>query len=447
MFENIIEQGAVSQLREDILCKRNAPSMLFFGPPESGKGSAALELARVLSCEEDASWKCSCSSCERHRYLQHDDLLVLGRRSFMSEINACCSVFLRSKNAASSKLLFFRSLRKLQIRFSPVLMEDDPKFGKISSVLQSLDEELDEFLSTNTETAEAAAIEKLCRNLVKDALALDSEGIGSIIPINHIRRAAYWCRLAPNGKKKTLIIENAENMREEARNSLLKLLEEPPSSVNIVLTAQRREAIIPTILSRLRPYRFLKRSAEGEKEVLRRVFQASDFISEDLQSNETGRSLISAYLDSFLPQNTEKLYPLAAWFIVSIARLAALSFKKNAAGIPLFITALGERYAPIADAAGFERSLKSTDIVKTLVSQSGNFEDDSFLHFLKLCLDFTGSVARDAEEPQYAAYNDIFKKYINETATAVDVLNQSTTLALEALLNNLKTVLVRGQYG
>jgi len=447
MFENIIEQGAVLQLRDDILCARNAPSMLFFGPSASGKGSAALELARVHSCEEDASWKCSCYSCERHRYLQHDDLLMLGKRSFLSEINACCSVLLRNQNAASAKLLFFRSLRKLQIRFSAILMEDDPKFGKISSVLQSLDEGLNEFLSTDTQAVDGAALEKLCRNLVKDALTLDSDGISSVIPINHIRRAAYWCRLAPNGKKKTLIIENAENMREEARNSLLKLLEEPPSSVSIVLTAGRREAIMPTILSRLRPYRFLKRSAEGEREVLRRVFQVSDFQIAGEKSTETGNSLIGAYLDSFLPQNTEKLYPLAAWFIVSIARISALSFKKSAADIPRFITTLGERYAPIAETAGFERSLKSADIVKTLVSQSGNFENDSFSRFLKLCLELAGSVAREAEEPQYAAYNDIFKKYINETVTAVDVLNQSTTLALEALLHNLKTALVRGRYG
>jgi len=454
MFENIIEQGAVSQLRNDILSGRNAPSMLFFGPPESGKGSTALELARVLSCEGDASWKCSCSSCERHRYLQHDDLLVLGRRSFMSEINASCSVFLRSQNAVGPKLLFFRSLRKLQIRFSPVPLEDDPKFGKFSSVLQSLDERLNEFLLTDTQAADGTAIEKLCRALVKDALTLESEGMGTVIPINHIRRASYWCRLAPNGKKKTLIIENAENMRDEARNSLLKLLEEPPSSVNIVLTAGRREAIMPTILSRLRPYRFLKRSEEGEKEILRRVFQ----VNEDLeiaslrsaggQYPKTGYSLISAYLGSFLPQNTEKLYLLAAWFIVSLARITILLFKKRGdVNIPRFISALGERYAPIAETLGFERSVKSADIVKTLVSQSGNFEDDSFSRFLKHCLDFAGSVTREGGEPQYAAYNDIFRKYINETQTAVDVLNQSTTLALEALLHNLKTAIVRGQYG
>jgi len=46
VFENIIEQGAVLQLKNDILCGKYAPSMLFYGPPESGKGSAALELAR-----------------------------------------------------------------------------------------------------------------------------------------------------------------------------------------------------------------------------------------------------------------------------------------------------------------------------------------------------------------------------------------------------------------
>ncbi|MCL2175342.1 MAG: DNA polymerase III, partial [Treponema sp.] len=76
MFENIIAQSAADQLGDDIDSGRIAPSMLFYGPSESGKGSSALELSRVLSCEEDAGWKCACASCERHRYLLHDDLLI-----------------------------------------------------------------------------------------------------------------------------------------------------------------------------------------------------------------------------------------------------------------------------------------------------------------------------------------------------------------------------------
>ncbi len=345
MFENIIEQSAVLQLRDDILAKRNAPSMLFFGPSGSGKGSAALELARVLSCEEKAAWGCKCSSCEKHRLLQHDDLLVLGTRSFSPEILACQHAFLR--NPSKAKILFFRSLRKLQIRFSPVLLENDTKTAKaVSSNLQSLDEGLNELLSLNTETAEEAALKKLCASLVKDALALESEGINGI-PIGHIRSASYWCRLAPNGKRKTLIIENAEDMRDDARNSLLKLLEEPPPSVSIVLTAQRREAIMQTILSRLRPYRFLKRSEESEKEVIRSVFKEN---SELTYPNQKG-SILSSYLDSFLPQSTEKLYPLAAWFIVSFARTASI-YAKNKGKPPAFLIALGEQYAPGAETAG-----------------------------------------------------------------------------------------------
>ena len=439
MFENIIEQGAVLQLKNDILCGKYAPSMLFYGPPESGKGSAALELARVLSCEKGGEWKCSCPSCERHRYLQHDDLLMLGPRSFQAEIAACLSAFLRNPDVMSAKLLFFRSLRKLQIRFSPVLIEDDPKLGKIAPVLQSLDERLSEFLQTDTNTCGKAALEKLCDALVKDALTLENEGQGGAIPIGRIRRASYWCRIAPNGKRKTLIIENAENMRDEARNSLLKLLEEPPQTVSIVLTAQRRETIMPTILSRLRPYRFLKRSAESEKEVIRRVFQDTPG-----KYSEAGGSLISAYLDSFLPRGNEKMYPLAAWFIVSLARIAAVSAKKTEGSIPRFIYALGERYAPIAETSGLERPVKSAALVKTLLAQTDNFEEDTFSRFLKLCLDLTGLFTREVGDPQFIAYNDIFKKRIGETVTAVDVLNQSTTLALEALFHKLKKDIIRG---
>jgi len=431
MFENIIEQDAVLQLRDDILCGRNAPSMLFFGPGESGKGSAALELARVLSCEESGEWKCACGSCKQHRYLRHDDLLALGSRSFSAEISACCSAFLRNPENQNIKLLFFRSLRKLMMRFSPVLIEDDQKMSKSVSVLQSLDEKLSDFWD-NSEKLDSAVLKKTCDSLVKDALTLDADGLSAMIPIAHIRSAAYWCRLAPQGKRKILIIENAENMRDEARNSLLKLLEEPPASVSIVLTAQRREAIMPTILSRLRPYRFLKRSAESEKEVIRRVFHGSgDGLSE--------------YLDSFLPQSTEKLYPLAAWFIVSLARIASIYAKKNGAqNIPAVLNALGERYAPIAEKTGLERTVKSASVIKIVLSQSGNFDESSFSRFMKICLEMAGEVTRLSADPGFIVYNDIFKKHIEKAVTEVDVLNINAAIALEALFFKLKRDLARG---
>ena len=433
MFNNIIEQAAVLQLQNDILSGKCAPSMLFYGPQNSGKGSAAIELSRVLSCGKEASWKCACDSCGRHRYLQHDDLLLLGKKSFTAEINACYEAFKRSKGA---KPLFIRSLRKLLLRFSPVLMEDDPKLSKISAPLQSLDETLNEFIfSSNSSETE----EKICKILLKEALVINEEGTGDLIPVSHIRKAAYWCRLAPNGKRKTLVIENAQNMREESRNSLLKLLEEPPENVSIVLTAQRRESIMPTILSRVRPYRFLKRSEEGEREVLRRIFQASET---DFSFNKQG-SLVSVYLESFLPQNTQKLNSLAAWFIVSLARITAFSIKKNNKIIPGFITSLGERYAPAAESSGLERIVKSQALVKTLL-KNADFEGDLFSRFLEQTLYLVSEAAREEKEPQFNMIIELFRKYINETAASVDVLNQSAELALEALVYNLKTGITRG---
>jgi DNA polymerase-3 subunit gamma/tau len=375
-------------------------------------------------------------------------MLVLGKKSFCAEINAYYSVISRNTASQSAKLLFYRSIQKLILRFSPVLVEDDPKFSKISATLQSLDEKVNEFLLTNTEAAEKAAVEKLCKAIVKDANFLDEEGVSSLVPVGHIRKAGYWCRLAPNGKRKTLIIENAESMRDEARNSLLKLLEEPPANVSIVLTSQRRETIIPTILSRLRQYRFLRRSEESEREVLRRVFQVpADLIDKEDNSKETKSSLITSYLCSFLPQSEEKLYPLAAYFIVSLARIASVSIKKNGKNIPRFLIVIGERYAQISETSGFERTVKSASLIKTLLSQSGNFEGDSFSEFLKLCLELVGTAAREESDPQKIVYIDIIRKYIGEAITAVDILNQSAAFALEALVYKIKTEIVRGCYG
>jgi DNA polymerase-3 subunit gamma/tau len=440
VFENIIAQDASSQLASDLRSGRLAPSMLFFGPDSTGKGSAALELARSLSCGEDAAWNCSCASCMRHRSLLHGDLLMLGPRAFSPEIAAASSAFLREPAASATRALFIRSLRKLMARFSPVLLEDDPKQGKLSPLLQSLEEGLDEFESL----ADGSGAEKICEKLQKDALKLESEGMSELIPINHIRRAAYWSRLAPNGKRKLLLIENADRMREEARNSLLKLLEEPPATLNIVLTSQRREAIMPTLLSRLRPYRFLKRESEKEREVIRRVFRDAEWGASS--ASDSGGGIISAYLETFLPQNTEKLDQLAAYFIASVARAAALELKKKGVReIPAFVSALGSRYAPIADGAGFERSLRAKDVIKTLLASSDNFEGRSSSRFLKTALDLVSAAAREgAPGPQALAYNDIWRKYSAEAETAMNVLNQSPALALEAYFFRLTQVLANG---
>jgi DNA polymerase-3 subunit gamma/tau len=325
MFENILYQDASARLAGDLDSASLAPALLFFGPVYSGKGTTALELARGLSCENKATrapWNCPCSSCARHRNLVSPDLLLLGRRSFYTEIAASAGAFLR-ENGRGTRMLFTRSLRKLLARFSPVLWEDNPKLGKLNSHLSALTEELEEF-EVRAEKAEKAEIlksagaaepaadfDKLCGSLIKKAVKLETEGMGELIPIAQIRRASYWSRLAPLGEHKCVIIENAEHMQDGAKNALLKLLEEPPARVSIILTSARPRSLLPTMLSRLRSYRFVRRSPGEEEEILRRIFRLS--AGSEVSPETNARVLTFGYPGvTPVPFHTRKLKSSAA---------------------------------------------------------------------------------------------------------------------------------------
>ncbi len=55
---------------------------------------------------------------------------------------------------------------------------------------------------------------------------------------------------------KVFIVEDAEAMRAEAANSLLKVLEEPPPGIVIILLAESPASLLPTIVSRAQSVRF-----------------------------------------------------------------------------------------------------------------------------------------------------------------------------------------------
>jgi DNA polymerase-3 subunit gamma/tau len=447
VFENIIAQPATVQLKNDILARRLAPSMLFFGPAASGKGSSAIELARALSCENDgsnaatsiASWNCTCSACVRHKLLLHPDLVILGPRAFAAEIAAGRAALLRDPSSTAARSLFVRSLRKLLARFAPAVWEYESKSGRINplSLLQSLEEDIDELESlpstaniggTSTAGGTSASLDKLTDSLVKNAFKLEDECVSETIPIAQIRKAAWWSRLTPSGKRKTLIIENADRMKDEARNSLLKLLEEPPESLNIVLSTVRRESLLATILSRLRPYRFLARSAAEERDIIRRIFRDTSPVKES----------VAAYLDSFLPQPPEKLLPLAAFFVAAVARSAAVSARSRG-GISPTLKALGSYCAPIAESAEFERMADAKEVIAVLLSRSGNFEGRSFPRFLALALDLVSwSLNQYISGPAHIVCGDIWRRRLGEAQAAYGVWNQRPELALELLFFKLR---------
>jgi DNA polymerase-3 subunit delta' len=286
MFENIIgHSGTLSTLTQELQQGCFPSAAVLHGPPFCGKLSTALEIARVLTCSATGEWSCGCSACRKQRLLVHPNTLLLGSRYFELEISAAADV-LRRVPRRSSQYLFIRAVRKLTRRFDPVIWEgDENKIRPLESALTEVEERLDALadgrvseeaqeltLAAGTVEAHLEKIQALVPQLAR-ALSSDT------VPVGHLRRAAGWLHLTSltgtgeGGTRKVVIVENADRMYDASSNSLLKLLEEPPPEAHLILTTTRRGSMIPTVVSRLRPYALRERTPGEERQVLERIFQ------------------------------------------------------------------------------------------------------------------------------------------------------------------------------
>jgi len=71
------------------------------------------------------------------------------------------------------------------------------------------------------------------------------------ILVEQIRDVARDTAVAPNeARRKVYILPEADRMNQEAQNSLLKILEEPPSHVAFLLCTAAGDSLLPTVRSR-----------------------------------------------------------------------------------------------------------------------------------------------------------------------------------------------------
>ena len=315
MYENLVNQAAGKLLTADIKHNRLPGAILFAGPEASGKLTAALETARILSCHEtpQGNWMCGCPSCLQHKSLICSNLMLLGPRDCSLEIAAAAKTFteahfIQAKYIDAARYLFLRSVRKLTLRFNGILWEGDSNLNKIGSLIDEINESLEQLdfpreLPSNTE------VKKLCEDITKQCMKLEDEYLYDSIPVNQIRNMEAWAHIKSEEGRKTVIIENADRMQTSVRNALLKILEEPPADVVFILLTSKRNAIMQTILSRVRTYNFTDRTNEQQLEVIQRVFHNMDF---------TGN--LNDYLLTYLPVTPSEIKAQAREFYNSVAR-------------------------------------------------------------------------------------------------------------------------------
>jgi DNA polymerase-3 subunit delta' len=131
--------------------------------------------------------------------------------------------------------------------------------------LASLDDLIAQGLAERGESADAATVERVPLILqshpdvwvmVPDPVRLKSPVVRPVLRIGQLRavqRAAYF---QPMGRRRVFILDGAETMRADVSNVFLKILEEPPGSATLILTAPSPFNLLPTIVSRCMQFHF-----------------------------------------------------------------------------------------------------------------------------------------------------------------------------------------------
>jgi DNA polymerase-3 subunit delta' len=199
-FAQIVNQDyAKSRLTADLAAK-HFPSYLFVGPVGVGKRTMALLFAKVLCCENEDLNSCdNCYRCKTIEKLTYPEVrIVFPTPPITSE-------------TGGEK----RDEKKRQEQIAK--LTQTYRYGQIRA--------------------------ELPRNW--------------LISIETIRELKYEMSFSPiAGRRKVIIIVDAEKMSNEAANSFLKTLEEPQGQTSFILTTERSSALLPTIRSRCQTIRF-----------------------------------------------------------------------------------------------------------------------------------------------------------------------------------------------
>jgi DNA polymerase-3 subunit delta' len=118
-------------------------------------------------------------------------------------------------------------------------------------------------------------------SLDTQAMLADKPGRGSTLTIETVRRLRASGALFPlECDRRILIVEDAETLLEPAQQALLKMLEEPPRGVTLVLLADEPERLLETVRSRCQEVALRPISQTAVEQTLLRRSVAADLASE-----------------------------------------------------------------------------------------------------------------------------------------------------------------------
>jgi DNA polymerase III subunit delta' len=109
---------------------------------------------------------------------------------------------------------------------------------------------------------------RVARGVHADVLMIEPGDSGSI-KVDQVRGAIERSAYRPfEGRRRAVIVDEADAMEAPAQNALLKTLEEPPAASTFVLVTARPDLLLPTVRSRCQRVRFAPLSPADIAQVL-----------------------------------------------------------------------------------------------------------------------------------------------------------------------------------
>lgn len=227
VFETFLGNAPIVAAIRQMLAENRLPQTLLFAGPEGvGKATLARLLAAAINCRNrDTDFDATpCGACPACRRTVEADLSLPEYRKLFEE---------RLRLSADKR------------RDSPLVISTHPDF-----------------------------------------LTFPPDGPLAQISIEQVRTLKEHAQFAPaQGRGRLFLVDHADRIDFAAANSLLKVLEEPPPYLTLVLTAENAYDLLPTIQSRCVPFYFAPLSAEEMK----RFFAGREEI------DPSGRAKLSAW--------------------------------------------------------------------------------------------------------------------------------------------------------
>ncbi len=137
-----------------------------------------------------------------------------------------------------------------------------------------------------------AACTRIARGIHPDVIVIEPGDTGAI-KIDQIRDVIDRCGFRPfEGRRRVVIVDEADALISGAQNALLKTLEEPPSSSVFILATMRPDMLLPTVQSRCPRLRF--QSVERVEIDAEARDVAQDVLAQAAATDDPGRRIDAA---------------------------------------------------------------------------------------------------------------------------------------------------------